>query len=110
MENGSLYNVLHDTGIFIDANLALQFAIDASLGLNYLHLHDPPIIHRDFKSLNCLIDQGMSLKVSQGARKATHTHTYIYVCVCMCVFEFVCVCVCVCVSFHINIFICKDIG
>lgn len=64
MSNGSLYSVLHNEGIHIDRTLAAQFALEAAMGLNYLHLCDPPILHRDFKSLNCLIDESMTLKVS----------------------------------------------
>lgn len=33
----------------------LKFAIDAVEAVNFLHTYDPPIVHRDIKSLNLLI-------------------------------------------------------
>jgi len=34
----------------------LKIARDVACGMNYLHTCDPPIIHRDLKSLNLLLD------------------------------------------------------
>jgi serine/threonine protein kinase len=42
-------------------------ALDAAKGMNYLHNFDPPVIHRDLKSQNLLVDQGYTVKV--GRRK-----------------------------------------
>jgi len=39
-------------------------ATDASRGMNFLHLHEPPILHCDLKSQNLLVDQGFSVKVA----------------------------------------------
>jgi serine/threonine protein kinase len=37
---------------------AAQWALDIALGLEYLHLLNPAIIHRDIKCANILIGQG----------------------------------------------------
>ena len=38
--------------------------IDIAKGMNYLHLFIPPIIHRDLKSLNILIDSSFRAKLA----------------------------------------------
>eukprot|EP01113_Clastostelium_recurvatum_P006166 TRINITY_DN1279_c3_g1_i2.p1 TRINITY_DN1279_c3_g1~~TRINITY_DN1279_c3_g1_i2.p1 ORF type:complete len:809 (-),score=114.42 TRINITY_DN1279_c3_g1_i2:20-2446(-) len=55
MERGDLYHVLKDNQI----NLALKIGIakDIARGMLYLHTRKPPILHRDIKSLNILIDK-----------------------------------------------------
>ncbi|KAI3650259.1 hypothetical protein MP228_004846 [Amoeboaphelidium protococcarum] len=40
-----------------------DFAIQSAEGLHYLHSQEPQIIHRDFKSLNILIDQYNCIKI-----------------------------------------------
>lgn len=43
----------------------MQIALDAAKGLEYLHEHvSPPVIHRDFKSSNILLDDNFHAKVS----------------------------------------------
>ncbi|GAB4821070.1 hypothetical protein N2152v2_008116 [Parachlorella kessleri] len=41
----------------------LNMALDAAKGMLYLHLHKPPIIHRDLKSPNLLVDKHWKVKV-----------------------------------------------
>jgi len=38
-------------------------ALDAALGMLYLHSLSPPILHRDLKSLNLLVVEGWHAKV-----------------------------------------------
>jgi serine/threonine protein kinase len=39
--------------------------LDTAKGMNYLHRQDPPIIHRDLKSHNLLVDEHWRVKVSR---------------------------------------------
>ncbi|KAJ7533887.1 hypothetical protein O6H91_13G069200 [Diphasiastrum complanatum] len=67
MENGSLYDHLQGPlqGSGLTWNLRLKIALDAAKGLEHLHDHcNPPVIHRDFKSSNILLDQNFSAKLS----------------------------------------------
>ncbi|CAA7401136.1 unnamed protein product [Spirodela intermedia] len=61
MQNGSLDFWLHekdDGGSILDWPARLRIAQGVSQGLAYIHLVcDPPIIHRDIKSSNILLDQ-----------------------------------------------------
>ncbi|KAJ7944583.1 Receptor kinase [Quillaja saponaria] len=60
MENGSLGDVLHGDkcGDLMGWSKRFEIAVGAAQGLAYLH-HDcvPPIVHRDVKSNNILLDQ-----------------------------------------------------
>lgn len=49
----------------LDWENRLKIALDAAKGLEYLHEHvSPPIIHRDFKSSNILLDKNFHARVS----------------------------------------------
>lgn len=65
--NGTLYHHIHDkrsTILRLWKN-CLRIALETALALEYLHsLADPPIIHSDVKSLNILLDEKYSAKVS----------------------------------------------
>ncbi|KAK4739505.1 hypothetical protein R3W88_003202 [Solanum pinnatisectum] len=64
--NGSLKESLSGkSGIKLDWKRRLQIALGAARGLQYLHDHvDPPIIHRDIKSNNILLDERLNAKVA----------------------------------------------
>ncbi|CAL9116162.1 unnamed protein product [Musa textilis] len=66
MPNGSLGDQLHGAkGGLLDWRTRYKIALDAAEGLSYLH-HDclPPIVHRDVKSNNILLDAEFGAKVS----------------------------------------------
>ncbi|CAN0927774.1 Leucine-rich repeat receptor protein kinase HPCA1 [Linum grandiflorum] len=66
MPNGSLKESLTGkSGIHLDWRRRLRIALGSARGLAYLHeLADPPIIHRDIKSTNILLDENLSAKVA----------------------------------------------
>ena len=45
-------------------HMKLSFLHDISLGIRYLHSHEPPIVHRDLSSNNVLITKGGIAKVA----------------------------------------------
>ncbi|KAH6780681.1 Protein kinase superfamily protein [Perilla frutescens var. hirtella] len=71
MANGGLQEHLYPISgnRTISSNLSwetrLRIALEAAKGLEYLHEHvSPPVIHRDFKSSNILLDKNFHAKVS----------------------------------------------
>lgn len=66
MPNGSLGDLLHSSkGGLLDWRMRYKIAVDAAEGLSYLH-HDcvPPIVHRDVKSNNILLDGEFGARVA----------------------------------------------
>ncbi|KAL8252106.1 hypothetical protein R6Q59_035799 [Mikania micrantha] len=79
--NGTLKDSLSGrSGIRLDWIRRLKIALGAARGLQYLHdLADPPIIHRDIKTNNILLDQRLVAKVadfglSKPLSDANRTH------------------------------------
>ncbi|KAK6266714.1 hypothetical protein QUC31_017551 [Theobroma cacao] len=74
MSNGSLANILYridllymysGEGQSLSWEERLQIGLDISHGIEYLHEGAvPPVIHRDLKSANILLDQSMRAKVA----------------------------------------------
>lgn len=70
--NGNLFDLLHDTVDENEEHYAVQIpwqrrvriALDVARGMNFLHTSTPVIIHRDLKSLNILVDEKWTAKVS----------------------------------------------
>jgi len=62
-DRGSLYDVLTKNTKDISWRRTLDFASDMAEGMAALHGHDPPIIHRDMKSLNLLVTKDWRCKV-----------------------------------------------
>ncbi|XP_022725353.1 receptor protein-tyrosine kinase CEPR1-like [Durio zibethinus] len=75
MPNGNLWNALHRGPLHLDWPIRHQIALGVAQGLVYLH-HDllPPIIHRDIKSTNILLDVNYQPKVADfGIAKVLQT-------------------------------------
>ncbi|GAB4847413.1 hypothetical protein Ancab_039819 [Ancistrocladus abbreviatus] len=66
LPNGNLLDSLSGkSGIRLDWIRRLRVALGSARGLAYLHeLADPPIIHRDIKSNNILLDERLNAKVA----------------------------------------------
>ncbi|KAL2940585.1 putative serine/threonine-protein kinase-like protein CCR3 [Bienertia sinuspersici] len=72
MKNGALYDHLHDKKNIEKGNsvvnawkIRIKIALDAARGIEYLHNYAvPPIIHRDIKSSNILLDIDWTARVS----------------------------------------------
>ncbi|XP_078152060.1 leucine-rich repeat receptor protein kinase HPCA1-like [Carex rostrata] len=64
--NGTLRDCLSGaSSIQLDWSKRLKIALDSAVGLAYLHDHaNPPIIHRDVKSTNILLDETLTAKVA----------------------------------------------
>ncbi|XP_047323419.1 serine/threonine-protein kinase-like protein At3g51990 [Impatiens glandulifera] len=56
MPNGTLFDSLHITSKPPGWNRRVRFAVQDSRAILHLHSLDPPVIHRDIKSSNILID------------------------------------------------------
>ncbi|XP_057792429.1 receptor-like protein kinase HSL1 [Salvia miltiorrhiza] len=76
LPNGSLGDLLHKgTKKLLGWPTRFKIALDAAEGLSYLH-HDsvPPIVHRDVKSNNILLDHEFGAKISDfGVAKVVKT-------------------------------------
>ncbi|KAK9061057.1 hypothetical protein SSX86_018237 [Deinandra increscens subsp. villosa] len=72
MKNGALYDHLHDKknvekhSSFLNSwKMRIKISLDAARGIEYLHSYAvPPIIHRDIKSSNILLDSNWVARVS----------------------------------------------
>eukprot|EP00271_Cylindrocystis_brebissonii_P000893 TRINITY_DN11071_c0_g3_i1.p1 TRINITY_DN11071_c0_g3~~TRINITY_DN11071_c0_g3_i1.p1 ORF type:complete len:961 (-),score=224.53 TRINITY_DN11071_c0_g3_i1:406-3288(-) len=60
---GSLFRLLHRPNRELDEKRRIRMALDVAKGMNYLHRRDPPIVHRDLKSPNLLVDKNWTVKV-----------------------------------------------
>ncbi|XP_028792478.1 calcium/calmodulin-regulated receptor-like kinase 2 [Neltuma alba] len=65
MGNGSLERLIHGEEKVLSWDERLQISADISHGIEYLHEGAvPPVIHRDLKSANILLDHSMRAKVA----------------------------------------------
>ncbi|KAL9419223.1 hypothetical protein AB3S75_037056 [Citrus x aurantiifolia] len=79
LSRGSLYKLLHipDARVVVDERLRLNMAYDVAKGMNYLHQRRPPIVHRDLKSPNLLVDSTYTVKVCDFGLSRSKPNTYI---------------------------------
>ena len=64
-ENGNLFELLHGPRpIVLNVKEKLHLALEIAKGVNYLHSFNPPILHRDLKSLNILLNKNFQIKIA----------------------------------------------
>ena len=90
MAGGSVFSFLASrAGQALPLTRRVAMCIQAAMGIRHLHDSSPPVLHRDIKSLNFLMDAHGNVKVGMcaipnpTAKRARG-----------------CVCACVCVGFH----------
>lgn len=65
MSHGSLHDHLHGGLSPLHWTLRLRIAMQAAKGLEYLHIEaNPPIVHRDVKTFNILLDSDWGARIS----------------------------------------------
>lgn len=67
MSNGSLNNLLASHTLMWPKKF--QMIYEASMGMNFLHSMQPPLLHLNLKLSNILIDDHLHVKVSETHRK-----------------------------------------
>ncbi|QDZ24812.1 serine/threonine protein kinase [Chloropicon primus] len=74
LPRGSLFKLLHRSGIQLDLRRRLRMAEDVAKGMHYLHTCNPMIVHRDLKSPNLLVDRNWCVKVTDfGLSRMKHS-------------------------------------
>jgi len=79
MFGGSLYDLLYKKKKIPDHTKRCVLALDIAKAMAFLHNHKPPIVHRDLKSLNILLDEkgehakvgdvGLAVNIGKGELK-----------------------------------------
>ncbi|GER45391.1 CTR1-like protein kinase [Striga asiatica] len=79
LSRGSLYRLLHKPGAkeALDERRRLSMAYDVAKGMNYLHKCNPPIVHRDLKSPNLLVDRKFTVKVCDFGLSRLKANTFL---------------------------------
>ncbi|GKV03577.1 hypothetical protein SLEP1_g15851 [Rubroshorea leprosula] len=77
LPRGSLYKLLHRPNPQLDEMRRMRMALDVAKGMNYLHTSHPPIVHRDLKSPNLLVDKNWVVKVCDFGLSRLKHHTFL---------------------------------
>ncbi|XP_024983240.1 protein kinase C alpha type-like [Cynara cardunculus var. scolymus] len=76
LPRGSLFRILQRNTTRLDWRRRLHMAMDIARGMNYLHQCNPPIVHRDLKSSNLLVDKNWNVKVGDFGLSRVKHETY----------------------------------
>ncbi|KAL8039661.1 hypothetical protein ABFX02_10G050500 [Erythranthe guttata] len=79
LSRGSLFRLLHNLGAreALDEKRRLSMAYDVAKGMNYLHKRNPPVVHRDLKSPNLLVDRKYTVKVCDFGLSRFKANTFL---------------------------------
>lgn len=77
LPRGSLFRLLQRNTSKLDWRRRIHMALDIARGVNYLHHCSPPIIHRDLKSSNLLVDKNWTVKVGDFGLSRLKHETYL---------------------------------
>ncbi|XP_020866539.1 RGS domain-containing serine/threonine-protein kinase A isoform X2 [Arabidopsis lyrata subsp. lyrata] len=77
LPRGSLFRLLQRNTSKLDWRRRIHMASDIARGMNYLHHCTPPIIHRDLKSSNLLVDRNWTVKVADFGLSRIKHETYL---------------------------------
>ncbi|PPS16782.1 hypothetical protein GOBAR_AA03787 [Gossypium barbadense] len=77
LPRGSLFRLLQRNTTKLDWRRRVHMALDIARGMNYLHHCNPPIIHRDLKSSNLLVDKNWIVKVGDFGLSRLKHETYL---------------------------------
>ncbi|XP_050239782.1 uncharacterized protein LOC126688899 [Quercus robur] len=77
LPRGSLFRLLQRNTSKLDWRRRVHMALDIARGMNYLHHCNPPIIHRDLKSSNLLVDKNWTVKVGDFGLSRLKHETYL---------------------------------
>lgn len=75
MKMGSLYDYIRKNNVLTEDKIRI-FTRQILEGASYLHTRNPPIIHRDIKGQNVLLEDESNIKLTDfGLSKILHEHT-----------------------------------
>ncbi|XP_071719603.1 uncharacterized protein [Rutidosis leptorrhynchoides] len=77
LPRGSLFRLLQRNTTKLDWRRRVRMAVDIAQGMNYLHHCQPPIIHRDLKSSNLIVDKNWTVKVGDFGLSRIKRETYL---------------------------------
>ena len=77
MSNGTLYDVLHSNSRTPNWGRRIRLALQTAKAIDTLHSSVPPVIHRDIKSANVLIDRNFNARLGDfGLALRCHVDDY----------------------------------
>ncbi|KAL3626609.1 hypothetical protein CASFOL_030158 [Castilleja foliolosa] len=77
LPRGSLFRLLQRNTFKLEWRRRIHMALDIARGMNYLHHCNPPIVHRDLKSSNLLVDKNWTVKVGDFGLSRLKHETYL---------------------------------
>ncbi|KAL3829328.1 hypothetical protein ACJIZ3_018130 [Penstemon smallii] len=77
LPRGSLFRLLQRNTSKLEWRRRIHMALDIARGMNYLHHYNPPIVHRDLKSSNLLVDKNWTVKVGDFGLSRIKHETYL---------------------------------